>query len=143
MLIIEIDGEGHFTKEGIEHDRVRDHFLQNLGFKILRIPGYAVIREEGDVIGRIREFVGSMRADVRSDELRGAEPLTPTPLPFVPQGEGRRCEAFTARLDHPFEGARVTTVRCARCRSAASTALHPWSGYTSRFRSGVTYHCRR
>ncbi len=58
-LIIEIDGEGHFTKEGIEHDRVRDHFLQNLGYKILRIPGYAVIREEGDVITRIREFVGS------------------------------------------------------------------------------------
>lgn len=81
-LIIEIDGEGHFTEEGLEHDRVRDRFLRNLGYKILRIPGYAVIREDGDVITRIREFVRE------TGEMKSPSP--PAPLPFVPQGRGEK-----------------------------------------------------
>jgi very-short-patch-repair endonuclease len=60
-LIIEVDGEGHFTEEGIELDRVRDRFLKNLGYRILRIPGYAVIREGDAVITSIRDFVRESR----------------------------------------------------------------------------------
>jgi very-short-patch-repair endonuclease len=38
-IIIEIDGEHHLTPEGIEHDRIRDRFLNSLGFHVFRIQG--------------------------------------------------------------------------------------------------------
>jgi hypothetical protein len=46
---------------GLDHDRVRDRFLKNLGYRILRIPGYAVIREGDAVITSIRDFVRESR----------------------------------------------------------------------------------
>ncbi len=36
-LIIELDGSGHLENEQTEHDAKRDKYLENLGFKILRI----------------------------------------------------------------------------------------------------------
>jgi very-short-patch-repair endonuclease len=56
-LIIEVDGASHFTASGIEHDQVRDAYLKNLGYRVLRIPGYALIREGREVVMQIREFV--------------------------------------------------------------------------------------
>lgn len=56
-LIIEIDGQPHQTEDGIERDRIRDRFLTNLGYKILRIPGYEIIREDGNAYARIEQFV--------------------------------------------------------------------------------------
>jgi very-short-patch-repair endonuclease len=52
-LIIEVDGEPHLTAEGKEHDRVRDDFLRNEGYEILRISGYDVIRDSWKVRERI------------------------------------------------------------------------------------------
>jgi very-short-patch-repair endonuclease len=72
-LIIEIDGDGHFTEEGRERDRVRDEYLASLGYKILRIPGYAVVRENGNAVQTIREFVQS--------EIATQSPSPPAPLP--------------------------------------------------------------
>lgn len=37
-LGIEIDGESHYKKDGIEHDRIRDQFLKEQGIDLLRIP---------------------------------------------------------------------------------------------------------
>ncbi|QDV22342.1 hypothetical protein Q31a_06260 [Aureliella helgolandensis] len=56
-LVIEIDGESHFTKDGLEHDRQRDAYLRRIGYQVLRIPGYAVIRDGRDVIEQIQVFV--------------------------------------------------------------------------------------
>ena len=70
-LIIEVDGEHHLTPEGLEHDRIRDAYLRGLGFEILRIPGYAVIRDGSAVVEQIREFV----------KARMQNPSPPTPLP--------------------------------------------------------------
>ena len=56
-LVIEIDGDGHFTEDGRERDRARDEYLTSLGYMILRIPGYAVIREDGNGAQTIRDFV--------------------------------------------------------------------------------------
>ena len=39
MAVIEIDGEGHYTQEGIKRDRERDQFLNRYGYCFLRIPG--------------------------------------------------------------------------------------------------------
>ena len=41
-LIIELDGSGHYTKEGIEYDAERTSFLEEYGLKVIRIPNIAV-----------------------------------------------------------------------------------------------------
>lgn len=56
MLIVEIDGEPHLTEEGRKRDRVRDQFLRELGYKILRVPGYEVIRDDGKAHQLICDF---------------------------------------------------------------------------------------
>ena len=49
-LVIECDGGQHFTKEGLEVDRVRDEALAQLGLKVLRF-------DNGQVMGRIDDVV--------------------------------------------------------------------------------------
>ena len=61
-LVIEIDGESHFTDVGRAHDLVSDQFLRRCGYRILRIPGYAVVRDDGEVIQSIRQFVQAAMA---------------------------------------------------------------------------------
>jgi len=78
-LIIEIDGEPHLTPEGLEHDRRRDQYLSSLGYKILRISGYDVVRDGSGVIERIRQFVRA--------EIDDANPSPPAPLPEAGRGE--------------------------------------------------------
>ena len=56
-LIIEVDGSDHLSESGLERDRRRDQFLKKQGFKILRVPGYEVLREDGRARKRIEEFV--------------------------------------------------------------------------------------
>ena len=77
-LVIEIDGEAHLTAEGKKHDRNRDAFLADLGFKVLRILGYDVIRDGHDVVTRMETFV-RIAIDAK----------TPHPQPLSPRkGEG-------------------------------------------------------
>ena len=61
-LVIEIDGESHFTDVGRAHDLVRDQFLRRCGYRILRIPGYSVVRDDGEVIQSICKFVQAAMA---------------------------------------------------------------------------------
>ena len=37
-LVIELDGSGHYTKEGKEYDEIRTAFLEEFGLTVLRIP---------------------------------------------------------------------------------------------------------
>ena len=84
QLVIEVDGEPHRTPEGIRHDQQPDRYLRDLGFGIFRIPGYNVIREDGDAASQIEQFV---RQAIEAQPLTQAQPLTPNPSPRV-QGEG-------------------------------------------------------
>ena len=36
-LVIELDGSGHYTEEGMQHDKERTAFLEEYGLKIVRI----------------------------------------------------------------------------------------------------------
>lgn len=36
-LIIEVDGEHHFTSEGLRRDRIRDDWLATQGYRVVRI----------------------------------------------------------------------------------------------------------
>ncbi len=72
-LVIEIDGQPHLTPEGIAHDRVRDRFLKSQGYKILRIPGYEILRDSQSVRNRIVGFIkdaseGRKKVDSHSAE---------------------------------------------------------------------------
>jgi very-short-patch-repair endonuclease len=60
------------------HDQIRDRFLNSLGYKILRIPGYEILREDGDAIKKIRMFVERDRSN----------PSPADPLPEAGRGEG-------------------------------------------------------
>jgi len=44
-LIIEIDGEDHFTEAGRQRDQRRDHFLGECGYRVLRIRGFQLLHE--------------------------------------------------------------------------------------------------
>jgi very-short-patch-repair endonuclease len=56
-LIVEIDGKHHQTEEGILHDKIRDQFLRQAGYEIVRINGYTVTQDQASVRKRIEDAV--------------------------------------------------------------------------------------
>ncbi|MGI0120019.1 endonuclease domain-containing protein [Zooshikella sp. RANM57] len=52
-LVIEVDGESHFTQEGMAYDDVRDTFLMSCGLKVLHFTNQQVMCELEGVLGRI------------------------------------------------------------------------------------------
>ena len=49
-LIVEIDGAQHETIKGKEHDRIRDQFLRQQGFRILRFHSVEALDNTDGVI---------------------------------------------------------------------------------------------
>src|SRR4051812_44593858 len=41
-LVIELDGAGHFTPEGLRYDGTRDNFLKEQGLRVIRIENKKV-----------------------------------------------------------------------------------------------------
>lgn len=56
-LVIECDGNQHFTNEGLEADRVRDEALAQLGLKVLRFDNGQVIEQLDNVVEVIYQFI--------------------------------------------------------------------------------------
>lgn len=56
-LVIELDGSGHFTPEGLEYDKIRQEFMNSLGIKTLRFNNNDVIKNIEGVLERIKENV--------------------------------------------------------------------------------------
>jgi very-short-patch-repair endonuclease len=54
-LVIEIDGAGHTDDAQIDHDKRRDVFMQQLGYRILRIPAGDVMRDVDEIAQGIVE----------------------------------------------------------------------------------------
>ena len=80
-LILEVDGSPHLTEEGQRHDERRDRFLVELGYHVLRIPGYETINDPHQVRKRIEDAI---------NERIAAMPPHPRPLsPRQAGGEGR------------------------------------------------------
>ncbi len=52
-LVVELDGSGHFTPEGIDYDRVRDTYLTSLGLRILRFGNNEVTQNLVDVLEQV------------------------------------------------------------------------------------------
>lgn len=112
-LIIEVDGEHHLTEDGRLHDQRRDQFLAAQGYRVLRIPGYEVLRDGGGVLKLIEETI-----DLHVGELQAPSP--PAPLPqggegsqdldvpasLVNGGEGSQSLEMATPLVHPGEGSQ-------------------------------------
>lgn len=56
-LVIECDGNQHFTEDGLETDRVRDEALAQLGLKVLRFDNGQVMGQLDDVVEVIYQFI--------------------------------------------------------------------------------------
>ena len=56
-LCIEIDGSQHYETNGIEHDKIRDNFLNSLGIRTLRFTNYEVISNIQGVLSTINDAI--------------------------------------------------------------------------------------
>jgi very-short-patch-repair endonuclease len=56
-LVIEIDGESHFTEEGQDYDRERTQRLEGYGLKVLRFTNQQVLKCFEDVCGEIQALI--------------------------------------------------------------------------------------
>lgn len=56
-LVIEIDGESHFTDEGQDYDRERTQRLEGYGLKVLRFTNQQVLRCFEDVCKEIQALI--------------------------------------------------------------------------------------
>ncbi len=52
-LVVELDGDSHGSNESQKHDNVRDGFLRQQGFQVLRIPNSEVSRNLNGVVETI------------------------------------------------------------------------------------------
>ena len=55
-LVIEIDGDSHFSHEGKEKDTIRDAFMETLGIKVMRFTNEEVMKQTESVLERIIQF---------------------------------------------------------------------------------------
>ena len=58
-LVIEIDGNSHFSDEGKEKDAMRDAFLEALGIKVLRFTNEEVMKQTESVLEKLFNLVRS------------------------------------------------------------------------------------
>jgi very-short-patch-repair endonuclease len=56
-VVVEIDGESHFTDYGQDYDRVRTEFLNELGIKVVRFSNDEVMRNIEGVFSRLKDIV--------------------------------------------------------------------------------------
>jgi adenine specific DNA methylase Mod/very-short-patch-repair endonuclease len=76
-LVIEVDGEQHYTEEGKAYDAERDTILQGYGLRVVRFRNEEVLHQFESVCRRIEAAFGS--------------PLTPSLSPLSKGGEGVGC----------------------------------------------------
>jgi very-short-patch-repair endonuclease len=56
-LVIEVDGESHFTNEGKDYDLERTQILEGYGLKVLRFSNDEVLKDWEGVCWRIEEDI--------------------------------------------------------------------------------------
>ena len=59
-LVIEVDGGGHFTDEGIANDRIRQQAIENCGIHFLRFTNTGIRDNLYEVVSRIAERLAEL-----------------------------------------------------------------------------------
>ena len=54
-LVIEVDGRQHYSADVASSDKIRDKYLQDCGFKVLRFNDYEVLTNTNGVVENILE----------------------------------------------------------------------------------------
>ncbi|WP_067093836.1 endonuclease domain-containing protein [Marinomonas atlantica] len=52
-LVIEVDGDSHYTEEGMTYDQERDQYMASLGICVMRFTNQQVMQEMEAVVGMI------------------------------------------------------------------------------------------
>ncbi|TAK03966.1 endonuclease domain-containing protein [Patescibacteria group bacterium] len=52
-LVVEVDGDSHFTPEGVAHDEERTAYLADLGFRVVRFMNDEVLDATEEVLSRL------------------------------------------------------------------------------------------
>ena len=58
-LIVEIDGDSHFSDDGMAHDAVRSAFLTGEGYRLLRFTNLEIVESEEAVYGAVWAALGA------------------------------------------------------------------------------------
>jgi very-short-patch-repair endonuclease/DNA modification methylase len=75
-LVIEVDGDSHFTPEGQEYDRERDAYLASLGLTVLRFTNLEITSQIEGVLEKIVETIQQVQeSDDHSFQWRRADSL--------------------------------------------------------------------
>ena len=64
-LVVELDGSGHNTEEGIRYDKERTAFLEEYGIQVIRIPNRAIKTSFLWVCGCIDRKVSERQAQLK------------------------------------------------------------------------------
>ena len=56
-LVIELDGSGHFTPEGLEYDKIREEFMKSIDIKTIRFNNNDVLTNVEGVLEIIRKEI--------------------------------------------------------------------------------------
>jgi len=64
-LVVELDGSGHYSDEGLENDRKRTAYLTQYGLKIIRISNLDVLRDFESVCAHINNEVKQSLSQLR------------------------------------------------------------------------------
>ena len=62
-LVVEVDGAGHHTAEGMARDAARDALTRAHGVRVLRFPNDEVLRHLPEVLARIRTALEDSRPE--------------------------------------------------------------------------------
>ena len=57
MLAIEIDGNQHYEEEGLEYDKIRTEYLNNIGVKVIRFKNEEILNNIEKVMRKLGEEV--------------------------------------------------------------------------------------
>ncbi|BCL39227.1 endonuclease domain-containing protein [Nostoc sp. MS1] len=57
QLVIEIDGDSHFTDEAQDYDKERTHILEGYGLKVIRFTNSQVLNEFDSVCEKIQSLI--------------------------------------------------------------------------------------
>ena len=90
LLIVELDGKYHFTKQQQEADAIRQTWLEQQGYKVLRFTNEAILFDTAKTIATIKRHLQTI-----------LPPFSPRPSPFKGDKRGSPKSTLTNHLK-PF-----------------------------------------
>lgn len=63
-LVFEIDGDSHYSDEGIERDNTRTDYLRRLGYSVVRFTNVDVLESDDGVFEVLRGVLGEADAGI-------------------------------------------------------------------------------